>query len=156
MKNYSIAKYAVVAALYVGLTLAFSSVSYGGIQLRIAEALMLLCFYKRDYWMPLAIGCFIANLFSPMAVFDIIFGTLATVLSGLLMKNCKNIYLASLLPVLLNGAIIGAELWLVLKMPFWISCLQVVLGEFLCVSVLGVILFKNLENNEKFIALIKK
>ena len=156
MKNHTIAKYAVVSAIYVALTLALSSLSYGGIQFRVAEALMLLCFYKKDYWLPLTIGCFIANLFSPMALFDILFGTTATLLSALLMPKCKNVFIASLMPVIFNAVIVSAELWLAFKMPVWLSFLQVGAGELLCVSVLGVILFKNLEKNEKFMALIKK
>lgn len=46
-----------VAALYVALTLALSWISYGEIQFRIAEILVLLCFFSKglcyfdDYWL---------------------------------------------------------------------------------------------------------
>ncbi|HIT58366.1 MAG TPA: QueT transporter family protein [Candidatus Faeciplasma pullistercoris] len=156
MKNLSatrIVKLAAVAAIYVVLTLALGFMSYANIQYRIAEALMLLCFYKKDYGISLILGCFIANLFSPMAL-DMVFGTAATVLAVLLIYISPNIYIASLAPVVTNAFIVGFELYYFLDLPFWLSCFQVAFGEFVCVSVLGVILFKLFEKNKRFMELL--
>lgn len=158
MKNLSIkriVRLSMVAAVYVALTLSLSFISYGNIQFRVAEMLMLLCFYKKDYGISLTIGCFIANLFSPMLIWDITFGTLATVLAVLLIYISPNIYVASLAPVITNGIIVGFELNKALSMPFFISCLEVAAGEFVCVSILGVAVFKLLEKNERFMTIIK-
>lgn len=158
MKNLStkrIVKLSLVAAAYVALTLSLSFISYGNIQFRVAEMLMLLCFYKKDYGISLTIGCFIANLFSPMLIWDITFGTLATVLAVLLIYISPNIYIASLAPVITNGIIVGFELNKALSLPFFISCLEVAAGEFVCVTIVGVTAFKLLEKNEKFMAMIK-
>ena len=45
-RMYSIMKLAIIAALYVTLTYALSFLSYNEIQFRVAEILMLLCFFK--------------------------------------------------------------------------------------------------------------
>ena len=76
-----IAANAVVAALYFVLTIALGSLSYQAIQFRIAECLMLLCFFRKDFTWGLTIGCFLANLASPVGWPDWVFGTLATFLS---------------------------------------------------------------------------
>ena len=45
----SLARLAVVAALYAALTIVLQPISFGLIQLRLSEILVLLCFYRRDY-----------------------------------------------------------------------------------------------------------
>lgn len=149
-----IAKLAAVAAVYVVFTYALGFMSYGSIQFRVAEALMLLCFYRKDYGISMIIGCFVANIFSPMMLMDMIFGTLATAMAVLLIYVSPNLYIASLAPVLTNAVIVGIELTLSFKTPFWLNAAEVAVGEFVCVSVVGVILFKALEKNTKFMRLV--
>lgn len=159
MKNLStkrLAKLAVVSAIYVALTLSLSFMAYGNIQFRIAEALMLLCFYKKDYGISLILGCLIVNLFSPMGLVDVVFGTLATVVAVALIYISPNIYVASLMPVVSNAIIVGAEIWWAFDMPFAISALEVAAGEFVCVSILGAVLFKVLEKNSRFMRMIRE
>lgn len=147
-------KLAAVAAIYVALTYALGFMSYGNIQFRVAEMLMLLCFYKKDYGISLTVGCFIANLFSPMMLMDMVFGTLATVLAILLIFISPNIYVASLAPVITNALIVGAELTICFNTPYWLNALEVAAGEFVCVTIVGVIVFKVLEKNGAFMKLI--
>ena len=151
-----LARLSIVASIYVVLTLVFGFMSFGGIQFRIAEALMLLCFYKKDYGVALTVGCLISNMFSPMFAVDMVFGTLATVLAVLLIYASPNIYLASLAPVITNALIVGAELYFVFDMPYWLSAFQVAFGELVCVTILGVIIFKSLEKNKRFMELVVK
>lgn len=147
-------KLAAVAALYVALTYALGFMSYGNIQFRVAEALMLLCFYKKDYGISLIVGCFIANIFSPMMLMDMIFGTLATVLAVLLIYVSPNLYVASLAPVLTNAVIVGIELTVSFNTPFWLNAIEVAVGEFVCVCIVGVIVFKLVEKNAAVMKLI--
>lgn len=149
-------KLALVAAIYATLSLALSFITYGNIQFRIAEALILLCFYKKDYGISLTLGCLIVNLFSPMGFIDIIFGTIATAISVLLVCASPNIYLASLAPVICNALIIGFELWLVVGLPFAISALEVAFGEFVCVCLIGIPMCKLFERNSRFMRIIKE
>ncbi len=158
MKKFNtkqIAIYGLVAGIYVALTLSLSFLSYGGVQFRIAEALMLLCFYKKGYIFPLTLGCAIANLFSPMVALDLPFGTMATLISLLLMFKCKNIIIASLMPVIVNAIVIGIELKIAFDLPLVISMFQVGFGQFVCVTVLGVVLFKAMEKNNAIMKIIK-
>lgn len=148
-----IVKLAVVAALYVALVYALGFMSYGNIQFRVAEALMLLCFYKKDYGISLIIGCFIANVFSPMKV-DMIFGTAATALAVLLIYVSPNLLLASLAPVLTNAFIVGAELTYCFNTPFWLNAVEVAFGELVCVTFIGVTIFKALEKNSRVMKMI--
>ncbi len=144
-----------VAALYAGLTLAVPGLSFGPIQFRLSELLVLLCFYRRDYSISLILGCFIANCFSPMALMDMIFGTLATAIAVIPMFSVKNIWLASLLPVISNAVIIGIELYIAFGEPLWAGILSVGLGELVVITAVGCPLFSFvLEKNKRFMAII--
>ncbi len=141
-----------VAAMYVVLTI-FNPFSYDAIQFRISEILVFLCFYRKDYSIGLILGCFISNLFSPMMLYDITFGTFATILAVVCIMFSKNIYIASIFPVIFNGIIVAFELFLAFKQPFLISMGSVALGEAV-VMVVGVIVFKLLEKNKGFMKMI--
>lgn len=154
-KIRDLARLAVVAALYAALTLVLSGFSFGPVQFRIAEILTLLCFYRRDYSIALIVGCFIANCFSPMALMDMVFGTLATAIAVIPMFSVKNIWLASLLPVLSNAVIIAVELQLAFNEPIWLSMLTVGLGELVVITAVGCPLFRFvLEKNKPFMELV--
>ena len=154
----------VVAAIYVVLTLMLGSLAYMGVQFRISEALMLLCFYKKEYCYALSVGCFISNMFSPMAI-DMLIGTAATVIAAVVMyligKSAKErnrlffMILASLAPVIANGIIVGIELYVLYGgIPLGLYMVQVAIGELVCVTLLGVILFSLLEKNKMFMKII--
>ncbi len=140
----NLARLALVAALYAGVTIAVPGLSFGGIQFRFAEVLVLLCFYRRDYCIALILGCFIANCFSPMALMDMIFGTLATAIAVIPMFYIRNIWAASLLPVVSNGIIVPIELLICFgnEPPIWFNMLTVSAGELAVVTIIGCVLFK--------------
>ena len=135
---------AVVAAIYFVLTVALAPISYGAIQVRIAELLMLLCFFRKDYIFGLTLGCALANIFSTLGMMDIVFGTLATFLSCLVICFCKQLVVAAMAPVVFNAFIVGAELYVVLEATqgyeFWIFAGEVALGELIALTV-GYIIF---------------
>lgn len=165
MKNTNVkelARIGIVAGLYVVLTVALSSLSYGGVQFRVAEMLTLLCFYKKEYCVALSLGCFISNMFSPMPV-DMLIGTFATVVAVIPMyligKNATEnrkikMIIASLFPVVSNGIIVGLELKIFVSLPLFLSMAQVAFGEFVCVTILGVLTFGLLEENKQFMKVI--
>lgn len=151
-KILTMVRLSLVAAMYVVLTI-FNPFSYDAIQFRISEILVFLCFYRKDYSIGLILGCFIANLFSPMMLYDITFGTFATILAVVCIMFSKNIYIASLFPVVFNGVIVALELYFAFKEPFLLSMGSVALGEAV-VMVVGIIAFKLLERNEGFMKMI--
>lgn len=133
---------ALVAAMYAVLTVVIAPLAFGEIQFRFSEVLVLLCFYRKDYAPALIVGCFIANLFSPMGLMDIIFGTLATAAAVIPMYYMKNIYLAALLLIVSNGIIVGTELTIAFGTPIWLNMLSVAFGELVVVGIIGIIVFK--------------
>ena len=150
---------ACVAAIYVALSLLLAPISFGPIQMRVAEALIILCFFNKKYILPLTLACFITNLMGNYALYDIILGTLATFLSALFMSKCKNIYIASLIPVLFNGLIIPIVFMLQTGVyaieVYLLDALTVAIGEFVSVSIIGVLLFKLLSKNNWFKEIIE-
>ena len=153
MKNElirTITRNGIVAAIYVALTVSTSAISFGAVQIRIAEALMLLCFFRRDYIWGLTLGCLIANLFSPLFPWDLLIGTSATFLAclGVSYLNFKRLFIAALYPVLFNAFMVAAELHFILGEGFWFSVAFVGLGEFIAVCVIGYALFMIIKRNE--------
>lgn len=136
----SLTRLALIAAMYVAMTLAVPALSYGAIQCRFSEILVLLCFYRKDYSVALILGCFIANLFSPLGWYDLVFGVAATAIAVLPMFRVKNIFFAALLPVISNGILVGIELSLIGE-PLWFSMGTVALGELVAMTA-GAVIFK--------------
>lgn len=74
---------AIVAALYVVLSLLTYTFSYLEIQCRVAEALCMTIFYTPAGIFGVIIGCFITNLIGGSPI-DMIFGTAATLIAALM------------------------------------------------------------------------
>ena len=148
-KNYYGVMNAMIAGIYAALTIICSSISYGGIQFRISEILILLAFYNKRFIPGLVAGCFIANMPSTLGIADMFFGTLATLIAVVLINKVKNLYTAALIGAIVNGLIVGAELYLVLQLPFMINAFSVFFGE-IVVLLLGVAVFKRIEKNDSF------
>lgn len=85
---------ALIAAIYVVLTVSNVGFSYGAIQFRVSESLAQLVVFSGLYWFPITLGVAIANLFSPLGLVDVFFGTLATglalAISVFIFKFVKN------------------------------------------------------------------
>ena len=103
----------VIAALYVVFTVSFGSLSFfGGMQVRPSEGLCMLPLLYPAAVAALCVGCFLSNLFSPFAIFDITVGVGATLLAALCTyftgKFVKNkplkIISGGIFPVLFNAA----------------------------------------------------
>lgn len=131
-----IAEIAVVAAIYAALTVFLAPFSYGAVQVRLSEVLMLLCVYRKRWCISLTIGCMIANLFSGMAA-DFLFGTIATFVAAILMYCVKKPAAASIIPAIANGFLVGGELWIFADVPFLLGFLGVAAGELIAVAVVG-------------------
>ena len=153
-KTRSIVTTAIVAALYATLTLSLAFVSYGPIQFRLSEVMTLLPLFSKKYIVGLTIGCFLANLLGLYGVPDMIFGTIATFISvylvyltGKYMKDKKSyVYTASLWPVIVNAIIVAVQLKIFFGMPLFITMLQVGFGQFVVITIIGVPLFKAVNN----------
>ena len=131
---------AMIAALYAALTLLLAPISYGAIQCRISEAMTLLPILLPQAIPGLVIGYLVANLLSPVAIWDVIFGTLATLIAALgTYRLRQKPLLAALCPVVANGVIVGVMLAVFYALPLWMTMLEVAVGEAVAVA-LGFIL----------------
>lgn len=139
-----IAQAAVIAAIYVVLTILGASFSYGEIQVRISEALTILPVFTPAAIPGLFIGCLLSNILGNCILPDVIFGSLATLLAALFTYMLRNYsrYLAILPPIILNALIVP----FILKygygvpLPVWIMMLTVGAGEVISCGVLGLLL----------------
>ena len=151
-KIKDIVRISIIASMYIVFTI-INPFSYNAIQFRISEILMILCFFRKDYSIGLILGCFISNLFSEIMLYDIIFGTLATVLACICMMFSKNIYVSIIYPIIFNAIIVGFELYLAFQSPFLLNALYVFIGE-ATVMIIGVLVFSKLRKNSHFMQLI--
>lgn len=139
---------AVIAAMYAAITLFTPArfLAYEGWQVRIAEAMTLLPMVTPAAIPGLFVGCIIVNLFSPVvSIYDIVFGSLATLIAGYLTHKIKNKWLAALPPVLINAVVVGLVLAFTAGLPFWLTALQVGVGQAIACYVLGIPLLKAIE-----------
>lgn len=137
---------AMVAAMYVALTLISASVGLasGAIQLRISEALVILPCFMPEAIAGLTLGCAISNLLTGCALWDIVFGSLATLLGAVLTYLFrKNRWLAPVFPILANAAVIPPVLMLVYGSTgtYWYLLLTVAAGEIISCGIFGQLLY---------------
>lgn len=132
---------ALVAAIYIVITIATSSFSFLGIQFRISEILVLLCFFNPKYIIGIVLGTFISNLFSPLGYFDWVFGTMATLLSCVCLSFSPKLLLGIFAPILINAVVVGQCLAIVYELNFWVQFGLVALGEASVLFIIGYPLF---------------
>ena len=105
----ALARGAIIAALYTALTVLLAPLSYGEVQIRFSEAFTLLPILMPEAVPALLVGCLLANILGGCTIFDIVFGSLATLLAALCTRRLREkFWLAALMPVLFNGVIVGA------------------------------------------------
>ncbi len=140
MKNKSlyIAQAAIIAAVYVLITLAIAPISSGLIQCRFSEALCILPFFTPAAIPGLFVGCLLANLITGAVIYDVICGSLATLLAAAFTWQiaracpCKLAKALAPLPaVLVNAVVVGYLLAYVYAVPapFVLCMLYVAAGQ---------------------------
>ena len=136
---------AMIAALYAALTLLFQPISYGPVQFRVSEALTILPVLTIDAVPGLFVGCLLANLLGGSLWYDVVFGSIATLLAALCTRRLRNrFWLAALMPVLFNGVIVGAVVHYCYApvFPLPLSMLSVAAGEAVACLVVGPLLIR--------------
>jgi uncharacterized membrane protein len=123
----------------------FAPISFGEIQIRVSEALTLLPFYMPIAIPALFVGCLIANFIGGFGLWDVVFGSGATLLAAWLSSRMPNLWLAAVPPVVVNMLVIGALLHFLIDVPLLITALYVGLGQVAACFALGIPLMKILE-----------
>lgn len=147
-----LAKNAIVAALYVLLTLV--APSFMAVQFRFSEVMLLLMLVNSTYAPGLILGCLISNLFSPLGLIDVVVGTSATAISLWFMSKTTNEIVATLWPVIFNAILVGMELNFVFNAPFLASAISVAIGEFVVITCIGLPVFKIIMRNTKLVEML--
>lgn len=140
---------AIIAALYATLTIALAPISYGQIQVRIAEALTILPLFTPAAIPGLFVGVIIANSYGGLGMVDIVFGSLATLSAAYLTSKMPKKWLAPLPPVLVNAVVVGFILNHVLGLPLLITMLWVGAGQLLACYGIGYPLLLALEKHKE-------
>ena len=150
---------AIIGALYATLTYTFGAFSFGMIQFRVSEVLTILPFFTPAAIPGLTVGCLVANLMTGN-IFDIIFGTLATLVAAILSYLFrKNSFLVMLPPVIVNALVIP----FILKFTYpdcanealWLMMLTVGAGQAIACCAVGYPLLLTLKKRGKNLFAIK-
>lgn len=152
----SLAKTAMITAIYVVMTLMLSPLSFGVVQVRFSEMLNYTALFNRRYVWAVTLGVFLANLTSPTALLDVPIGTLGTlvfiIISRWLAKLVISRWLAKLVQpkwakftimgilFALSMFTIAGELTILTKVPFWPTYATIALGEAISMAVGGVVM----------------
>lgn len=144
-KTLYLCQAAIIAALYVALTLV-SPNPVGVFQVRFSECLTVLPVFMPAAVPGLFIGCILANLISGAVIWDIVFGSLATLIAAYLTMRFskKHILLAILFPIVANVLVVPPVLvyFYAVKEAWWIVSLSVFAGEVVSCGGLGYILYR--------------
>ena len=137
----------ITAALYGVLTMVANALGLasGAIQVRFSEALTILPVFNTAAIPGLTVGCVLANLITGCAPWDVVFGSLATLIGAVGTRLLrKNPWIAWIPPVISNMAIVPIVLQKVYGVPdaWWYLVLTVGAGEVISCGVLGLLLYK--------------
>lgn len=147
---------AMIAALYVVLTFIanLAGLASGVIQVRLSEVLTILPVFTAAAVPGLAVGCVLANLLTGCALWDVVFGSLATLIGalGTRLLRKKSPMLAVLPPILSNMLIVPLVLQQVygVEDAFWYLMLTVGAGEIISCGALGLLLYRSLKKTRIF------
>jgi len=145
---YYMAYAAVIAAIYVVLTMVFAPISFGPVQFRISEALCILPVFTPAAVPGLFLGCLLSNLLYGAAALDVVFGSLATLIGAVGSYALRrNKWAVCVPPILANTVIIPWVLRYAYGSPDLIPVAMVTvgIGEILAIGVLGNLLLVTLE-----------
>ena len=154
-KTTNLAIAAIIAALYVVLTLLANALGLANyaIQVRFSEALTILPIFTPAAIPGLFVGCVLANLLTGCAVWDVVFGSLATLLGAIGTYLLRKHRVTALLPpIVANTLVVPPVLLYVygLEGTYLFFTLTVCLGEVISCGILGTVLRKSLEKSKLF------
>lgn len=150
MNTKYLTKASLIAALYIVLVLIqmlpfpIMNLTFGPIQLRIAEGLALLPLVEAAAVPGVFVGCLLSNLllasYSGFGLVDILGGSLVTLIAAYLTRRMRSKITGIIPPVVLNGLIVSIWVSYFMNVPYWITVLGIGGGELLSVALFGSII----------------
>jgi uncharacterized membrane protein len=139
---------ALIAALYVVVTVSFAPISSGLFQLRFSEALTVLPALLPAAIPGLFVGCLLGNFLVGASLVDIIFGSLTTLAAAYLSYRLRHKkWLVPMPPVILNAIVVGYMLVYVYAVPvsIFVAMAWVAAGQFVACYIIGYPLLRILD-----------
>ena len=170
MKNFfttkRLCRAGIIAALYVALTYAFAPLAYGPFQIRPAEAFCILPIFFPEAIPALYIGCMLSNLASPYLFYDVVIGSLATLIAAFssylvgrfFKKEPYRLIVCGFFPVLFNAIFIpliivflcgGAEGYTSTTLAYFAFMGSIALTETIWIYGLGTPLYFSIKRLQK-------
>lgn len=156
-----LAQAGLIGGMYAALCILLAPISYGPVQVRVAELLTVLPVFTPAAIPGLTVGCLIANLFGGGVAggWDWLFGTLTTLVAacatyGLRGWRVKGLPVAATLPpVLFNAIVIGAECAVTGSSGFspalfWLFAAEVGAGQLIACTGGGLLLAAGLQRTK--------
>jgi len=131
----------IIAALYVAVSLLIAPFGFTNIQFRVSEMFNHLVVFNKKYFFGIILGVFLANLFSPLGIIDLVFGVgqsiialSITILSAKFINGIIKRMIFNTLIFTFTMFIIAFELNLILGLPFVFTWITVAAGEFIVMA----------------------
>lgn len=148
-RTASLTQAAIIAALYIVLTFFANALGLANyaVQIRFSESLTILPYFTKAAIPGLFIGCLLSNIMTGCALPDIILGSLATLLGGIITYFLRKYkWAAPIGPIVSNALIVPFVLLYAYGIkPLWFSFVTVTIGEIISCGVLGMLLLKTLD-----------
>ncbi|WP_309138007.1 QueT transporter family protein [Lysinibacillus fusiformis] len=148
MSVSELTKTALVAALYVAVTVLLSVISFGAVQLRLSEMFNYLALYNKRYVVAVTLGVILANFMSPTWIVDVPIGGIATFLVLLLCRSITKHIAHDIGKMVVTALIfavsmftVAGQLTILYDLPFWATWFTVGIGELLSMTVGGLTVY---------------
>jgi len=149
----------IIAGLYAGLVIFLAPISFGPVQLRVADALIpLAALFGWPVILGVGIGCLIGNAYYFLGPVDVLLGPLANIASAYIIFSLRRRpFPACVIGALPIGVVVGGYLWLFfpppsifeLSLPVWAAMmLSITLSSLIATAGLGYMLLKALTRKE--------
>jgi uncharacterized membrane protein len=148
----------VLASLYAVLVIVLAPISYGPIQLRIADCLIpLSALFGWPAILGVTAGCFLGNGYFFMGPEDVLLGTIANLIAAtIIFMLRKKTFVACVVGSLPIGIIVGSYLWIFfpppeifgIQLPLWVAMIvSITISTLIVVAGIGYVILKTLSKS---------
>jgi uncharacterized membrane protein len=147
----------VFAALYAVGVIFLAPISFGIVQVRVADAMLpLSMIFGLPSALGLSLGCIVSNVYGGLGVIDIVGGAAANLVACTLAwyigrkgRGAQR-FLGTVAETVSVGLIVGGYLSLIFQVPLEISLLGVLIGETIAINVIGFPIEEAIKRSEIF------
>ena len=158
MKASELSLAVVFSSLYTVLLVALAPISYGPVQLRVADCLIpLAALFGWPVIAGVTVGCFLGNAYFWLGPQDVVLGTIANLIAAtIIFMLRKRQFLACVLGSLPIGIIVGGYLWIFfpppsifgLQLPIWgAMIISITISTLIAVAGIGYAILKTLSSS---------